>query len=718
MTFEVIKHNITDVVTLSGFNTSLFTASMSQDGKYLTVTARRHFDPIVGLDAEIRLNSGGQTAILDITQSKAVEGVRAKPGVIGYYANGANVGTLTLDGDDGNNTDIVYTAYFKWGSLVATSGQNDGPFVAEDIVTAKGYGGGSLTDVNATNTLKAIVGEGNTSQNKWNLVPYGDNLADTSTAATWPATAPQVGWGDPCAHYFGGDWKTPAQQNNIDFVGRNSGNISGQDYNGVVYYNLTENDGTPTSPNVGTFPAGLAQGASLFAAGYRDATGAITSQGTAGRYWSSTPSNTTPATNGYLLSVAATGYPSASASYANGNAVRCVSALPSLAVSPTSYEFPAQGGTMTFDVIASNITEPIKINGSSTTNVWDISLSEDGKTLTVTATPNFDYNMTTGGTLLLSANGKNAVLSLYQQHSAWGVRATPGVIGYHAVGPKAGELTLDGDNGIDTDREVVFVAYFKIGSLIALDSQNNIPFNSGSIVKVPDKTSGGFPYTLKEYRATVTGSGTEAWDKIKNLGDSEVGFMSNDIITDYLVGDEFLQKGLGDPCAYYFDGYRLPTNLENRWFAGGPATGTTEQTYWKYFNPTNSNYVDYYYGDPGSLNLNDAYNYGVFDYYDHYESHAGTVQDPHTGSFPVVENESDYPGIAAFSHSLPAAGYRTQASFISAGSSGHYLSSSFNGYFGYNNVFQLTFSSQKVWPGHSEIPNDASAYTARCVRDE
>jgi hypothetical protein len=125
---------------------------------------------------------------------KRPEGVRAAPGVIGYYANGIKKGQLTIDGDDGDDIDIVYTAYYKWGSLVALN-QNTAPFNSADVLAIPTeYAGPAITN--------------------YAEVPYDIN--GVTMADSW--TPDYVnGLGDPCVYYFGDEgWRLPTQvENNL-----------------------------------------------------------------------------------------------------------------------------------------------------------------------------------------------------------------------------------------------------------------------------------------------------------------------------------------------------------------------------------------------------------------------------------------------------------------------------------------------------------------------
>jgi hypothetical protein len=286
-----------------------------------------------------------------------------------------------------------------------------------------------------------------------------------------------------------------------------------------------------------------------------------------------------------------------------------------------------------------------------------------------------------------------------------GIRAVKDVIGYYANGDKKGQLTLVGDDGDDED--IVYVAYFKYGSLIATKSEDRGNFTSSDIVAVPS-TDSGFPYTLAAYKATITGSGPGAWDMINEASDAEGITLSTGSNITQLLGDDYVEDGLGDPCVQYFTGYRLPTAVENVRFVGGVATGTTDQTYWQTWAPGNTNffYHDTQYGVASST-------YGIFDFWNY---NAGTVEEPGEGSFPVVANETDYPGVAAFSTVLPAAGQRTAyGSLTGQGSMGSYMSSTTsNGYSSY--LYSLHFDYSTAYPVYSSTATMGRGYAVRCVQ--
>jgi uncharacterized protein (TIGR02145 family) len=219
------------------------------------------------------------------------EGVRAVPGMIGYYANGDNEGQITLDGDDGDNNDVVLAAYFKFGSMVALN-QNTAPFSAADVLaTPSEYDESKITN--------------------WASVPY----------LTGPVSDdPENGTGDPCAYYFGsnGGWKTPTtteMQSNF-FIGSSASVVT-----------------NPSTSN----PVWLMHGSEkvLPAAGARNSsTGLIEERGEYGYYWTST--DWSNINGGWILYFYSgqVGTPNSNTlmgnSYGNGHPVRCVQEVPGI----------------------------------------------------------------------------------------------------------------------------------------------------------------------------------------------------------------------------------------------------------------------------------------------------------------------------------------------------------------------------------------------------
>jgi hypothetical protein len=377
--------------------------------------------------------------------------------------------------------------------------------------------------------------------------------------------------------------------------------------------------------------------------------------------------------------------------------------------SHTEYTFPLEGGS--FDItITTNLPGVPRMeyygNWNSANGSYDnwftCTFSEDGRTLTVTAEVNTGDSRSGG--IYLYAGSEDVYIYLTQ--AGVGVRAPQGVIGYYVGGDTPGELTLAGDDGNDTNG-IVYVAYFKFGSLIATDG-GDYTFSSNNIVAVPSEAS-GFPHTLEEYKAEITGTGSTAWAMIKDAGNAGgVTLAQGDNITTKL-GNTFVADGIGDPCAHYFTDYRLPTAVENVRFVGGAATGDANHTLWQIWQPTSSHGSIYYY-DPQQSSSD---YYGNFDYWNHNgATPKGTATDPNTGSFPVEANETYSPGVAAFSQVLPAAGYRygNEGYLSSKGYYGYYWSSTaYSNTSGYN----LYLSQWDLRP--AQTSNYGTGLAVRCV---
>jgi hypothetical protein len=315
----------TVTVTQTDGTSSWLTASLG--GSTLTVAAAATDATVTtARTATITLTAGTATATVSVTQEKYVSpapdgsaATLAAPGVIGYI-KGTN--TLTLKGskeyavnpdikkyaDDnfgGLSDQTVYAAYFKFGSLVAVSSDptdSSSPCLEpEDIVAAPVEWQGSL------GAARDYIGT------DWNKIPLSAALA----AGGIIVIDPSAGLGDPCAYYtryFGEGWKLP----------------TGTPYNGAPDYsksNLTWKGADGVGAGL---PAGELSGrdgeSGVFypAAGYRNhSNGAVGSQGSGGRYWSSVAIDGT--TGSYLYFIDTYINASNASDYTNGFNVRCVS---------------------------------------------------------------------------------------------------------------------------------------------------------------------------------------------------------------------------------------------------------------------------------------------------------------------------------------------------------------------------------------------------------
>jgi hypothetical protein len=179
-------------------------------------------------------------AVRCVKQAPMPKGVKAPKDVIGYYADGPNRGKLTLAGDatmggDAPSDVNVYVAYFKFGSLVATSSdQTDidprdvavGPgktnyFEEEDLIAAPSTW--NRTTFNSTTNAAS----------RWEKIPASEVPAEVLVVTVTPDVG--KGLGDPCDYWFNndvdgrgdgdgannatGEWRLPTVFDNIDFVG-------------------------------------------------------------------------------------------------------------------------------------------------------------------------------------------------------------------------------------------------------------------------------------------------------------------------------------------------------------------------------------------------------------------------------------------------------------------------------------------------------------------
>jgi hypothetical protein len=461
--------------------------------------------------------------------------IHAAPGVIGYYATGPMKNQLTIAGSSvykgtpietaaaaefGPLADVpVYVAYFRWGSLVATSSTSswNEDFSLGDVIM-----GSDADNLYNTAALKSNIGE-LTDYQAWQKIPVSklDNWANTS------GYTKENGFGNPCVEYFKGfngkNWKLPssggAGWNGGTFGNENSltwGSSripSGANWVSWKKYPSTDGD----IPVIGAV-AGNGDGTrnwSMFlpAAGMRGSNDGSTENKTMGYYWSGTKTSTD---NGlYLKLLEARPEPHRDEYVNNAMAIRCVPDVPEPVV-----------------------PEP-------------------------------------------------------------GVGSAPkGVIGYYGTGENKGELTIEGDghNG-----ERVFVAYFKVGSLVATRSYaTHMPFTAADIVGVAANEGDFDVEALKNSMKNM--SGQTAWNKINDARQAGVLATLKDgqSITEAL-GTSYLSQGLGDPCAY-FTGWRMPSNEDMNDFigyGGSKALGTYKiNVNYPY---TNANKVFYQF-EPNGLN--------------------------------------------------------------------------------------------------------------------
>jgi hypothetical protein len=275
----------TNTVSESGVGGDYWTSTPgSGSGKYYLEIGNR------GVIAGNSYTSGYGLAVRCVPNLP--NGVPAPKGVIGYYVTGPKKGELTLDGDrdlpgSAQTRDFVHVAYFKWGSLVATSSyNNDNKFDSNDIVAVASQ----TYDLNGLKNSMA----GKTNADAWNLIKDGTNASVTLTHSDvltekLPATTySEQGIGDPCV-FFGSEWRMPTAHDNIDyagFVGVEDVSNAGTDY---IW---TANGKNASNPGYAAFPKSPETEARLPAAGFRSAStgvvpGGSGNQGEFGYYWSS-----------------------------------------------------------------------------------------------------------------------------------------------------------------------------------------------------------------------------------------------------------------------------------------------------------------------------------------------------------------------------------------------------------------------------------------------
>jgi hypothetical protein len=282
-----------------------------------------------------------------------------------------------------------------------------------------------------------------------------------------------------------------------------------------------------------------------------------------------------------------------------------------------------------------------------------------------------------------------------------GILAAPGVIGYIADGPRAGQLTLRGSiefagTPVDTyspfgpdklEDETVYVAYFRFSSLVAIGSQPKptAAFNASNVVWAPAQFTYP-PYTGLE--AAVRRAADLGWaDGIPFINDALAGWNLD------------LPNGLGEPCRFYFDD-----------------NGN--------MNPDLSgNYVDAWRLPVGGFsNGNGGWNGGSFGTTSISSQPNWTLAN---GARWVPEGTDDVPVAGAvagagagqpdWSMFLPAAGSRLSGAggVFDQNNRSHYWSSSPNTSI---NCFGLSSTNSSVAPNNSLIL--ASGTAVRCVRTE
>jgi uncharacterized protein (TIGR02145 family) len=451
-------------------------------------------------------------------------------------------------------------------------------------------------------------------------------------------------------------WRLPTRQENIDFVGRDDTSEDNTQYSGDYYYYYEIYDGDSYNPNLGYFPMGTSNYASLPAAGSRGTSGSASGQGDTGYYWSSTASGTS---SGYLLYFdSGYAYPSDNFNKTYGLAVRCVPAgvtpTPLITVSSTGYTYPKSGGNSYFTVYKTNF------KGTPTVSVID---DKTGNTASwLTAAWSSTSNTSSSLTVTAAANngvGRSATITLTATTESGTSTAT---IKVSQEGGKAFILYFDNERltvgqwGSDISW-VDELVYTKFGSVIGFDgydswsSNNNIRFNPMS--STPSNYA-AIPYST----SSIAHSGTN----IKSAGLGDICQLAG------LTSEEAKAMTAAQFDSYQ-SGWRLPTNQENIDFVGRGGQSDNGVSY--------------------SSNV-----------YYNWDANSGTVSDPGVGIFSMG---------TALGASLPAAGYRNSGSLSSQGSLGLYWSSTaLNGSYGYS----MEFDSSSV-----SLTNSTNTFglTNRCV---
>jgi hypothetical protein len=668
--------------------------------------------------------SAGTAAPVTITVTQSgpttpLNGVLAPPGVIGYIA-GTN--TLTLRGSkeyadadadangnnvndfvefaktihpDGLETETVYAAYFKFGSLIAISGDptdSESPYLESDDLIAgpTEYTGWDALVASPTwggipvyNTTDYTFQDGAGNYTKRNV-----SHADYQT--------PTSGKGDPCMYYFGTDgWKLP----------------TGNPYNGTPDYD-TSNLTWKAAGNLGTgLPSGRLStrtgeiGWFYPAAGYRyDSNGDVFNQGASGYYWSSTAASRSGGYSLYFNNLDI--YPSYyNFGYAYGVTIRCVPPPPTIAVTPNWATFVSEGETKTFTVTTTNFTGTPTVtaidDATGNTAAWITSASVSGTTLTVTAAKNTASTSRTA-TLTLTAGTATATVAISQRGTLWGgenhvLYFTGNPDRPLAVGRWDTSLTAE-DRGLgvirltDANNDRDRLAFFKFGSVIGFTRIGNYPdpwdnsyilFNPSDLVVGTDITGFGDESNSLPAIPAFSGSDWKGSEAATPLISDRVNYHT----------EANLRGGKGDPCmlagidmtkldepgylANYDSGWRLPTKAENRMFIGVAADDDTSAFY-------ASSSPEYYQASPASSWSNST---------------------PGTGIFPANTVREEDPR-------LPAAGTRYCIDGIVNGWHGVYWASTVaNQHYGSS----LSFIYMVAQPSDESFYNITNGASIRCV---
>jgi hypothetical protein len=689
MTFDVTPGKYTgDIFVSTPY--SWITAEVDQDAQTVKVTVTENTDTgalnnpyrtgyvTVWVGTE---HTGKAATSITIKQRHTVGGVLAPPGVIGYI-KGTN--ELTLQGSKeykgtlaenyavanfgGLSDKTVYVAYFKWGSLVAMSGdpldvntEGSRYLQSEDIVA------GPSDDWAGYSTLK------NATYPNWGSIPY--------TSASSISADYANGKGDPCAYYFGDKyqtglgfdtehtWRMPALEN-----------VTSNGYNNWWYNGYMPNfwDGTWYNAS-GSIPQGRysvrtgESGMFYPATGYRESSddgsgsGQIKDQSYRSIYWTNTYLTENKS---YYLEFDGSGPGALDGNWYRfrGLPVRCVKDRPTVSVPSTSYSFPAPATTVTVNITTTNYSIAPDIIVNDAAKSWlstDLKAgTEAGKyTLTVTLKEQEDVVNDRTGYINITVGSSytgydNKQISVTQRHSVGGVEAPPGVIGYIK---NTGELTLKGSVGYktaittDTDGDgtndieqyananfgglsdkTVYVAFFKFGSLVALSSDrtDDKPDANGRYIQTDDIIAGPSQWSgYNSLKSNPTYNAVPFW---RDNGT-------------YVYPRETV--GLGDPCIYYFtnhEGYtgnwRLPTgpsyNNALSSFYAYPETGYPYGNYNTGYRDKYSTNVGMFYPNTGMRKVDSGYE-GQIEQYLYGGLYWSSTSDGGTWSYYLYFNKYD-----------------------------------------------------------------------------
>jgi hypothetical protein len=623
--------------------------------------------------------TAGQRITYNITmpQGPPDGGVIAAPGVIGYI-KGTN--TLTLKGskeyaanpdiqkyaDDycgGLSDSTVYVAYFKFGSLIATSSdpndmiadKNMLYFHWNDVVAAPDEWKGSLREA------KDYI------HGAWDLIPAYD--ADVSDTSKLPVSSPDyqspsAGLGDPCAYYtkyFGSNWVIP----------------KGNPYNGYSKSDLTWYKTDDLGIGI---PAGMLSTKSgetgMFypATGYRgymeyDHNGNVANQGYSGYYWSAMASNIL---YGYYMISNNTASLSETRYKNYGHAIRCVpKSWLGISVFPKTDTFAAAGETKQFTVSTYYFTGAVDVSLTAGTEEW-LTYTLDGSTLSLTAVANTATTSRTA-TITLTANTTSTKLIVWQDGDVVLEGGQADILYFDTADYNRLKIGR-WDNSTVTVSNIVFTQFGSVIGFTGVGDWNN----TTSILFNPTATASYAYGSIPNYNAwnatTPADSPLVSSEEYHNGTNIQAG--RGDICR--LVGlIAFQAKAMtAEELDAYQSGWRLPTLQENRIFARIEPDNT---------DPNFDFILGYYTFTKNGLN----------------------ASNPATGTF--LKNKYYIAG--SNDVTLPAAGYRnSDGSVVLQGSLGSYSSSCTDGS---GNAQMLYFDTSSLSPGKGFGMRNGTAI--RCI---